>query len=161
MTAAAVLLASLTVGSTAMATPSKGPATTASPAPPLKGILDGPATKSQDGITLGISADVLVRDFELTYYRWSDSGWHEHPGPVIAVVKSGSVNRVTVPGCKVETFKAGEAFTEFGPHRVFNHSRTTAVLSITQLMPATVDTTDPAQTRLDVPKDPCKGKYRW
>ncbi len=72
--------------------------------------------------------------FELLYPARSVSGWHSHHGIVLAVVVSGSVERES--GCRTETFTAGDAFYEVGPHNVSNPStKEAAVLSITRIFP--------------------------
>jgi quercetin dioxygenase-like cupin family protein len=107
------------------------------PAPVASGVwagtLPGPATAKQDGVSLRTRGDTTVRSFTLTYPAGSDSGWHAHPGIVIAVVQSGTVERQV--GCEIETFSAGDSFTEVGPHDVKNVGRVPAVLSITQIFP--------------------------
>ncbi|MER7345544.1 cupin domain-containing protein [Streptomyces aurantiacus] len=48
----------------------------------------------------------------------ADSGWHYHPGPVIAVVASGTVTRTLADGT-VQTTGAGGVIVELeGPDRV-------------------------------------------
>ncbi len=107
------------------------------PAPVASGVwvgtLPGPAKVKQDGVELKTRGDATVRSFTLTYPVGSDSGWHAHPGIVIAVVQSGTVLRQA--GCKIETFTAGDSFTEVGPHDVKNAGTEQAVLSITQIFP--------------------------
>jgi quercetin dioxygenase-like cupin family protein len=98
------------------------------------GTLPGPAKVKQDGVELKIREDATVRTFDLTYAPGADSGWHAHPGIVIAVVREGTVKRRA--GCEIETFSKGASFTEVGPHRVTNPSSVDAVLSITQIFPA-------------------------
>jgi quercetin dioxygenase-like cupin family protein len=118
------------------------------------GVLDGPAVAKQDGIKLRTREDVKVRSFTLTYAVGAFSGWHSHPGIVIAVVQSGSVVRQI--GCKTETFTAGQAFTEVKPHYVSNlytkagPDAVPAVLSITQIYPA--DFPPPPRTEQNPPK---------
>jgi hypothetical protein len=100
-----------------------------------QGVLDGPGSIHQDGINLVIGkGDATVRSFDLTYPVDSSSGWHMHPGIVIAVVVSGTVSR-QLKDCSIATFSAGEAFTEVGPHLVWNPGMAEAVLRITQVFP--------------------------
>lgn len=124
----------------AQATPSSGPATVATNA--SSGLLDGtnrPARWTQDGIQLKSSAPTTVRTFTLTYPVGSDSGWHSHPGLVIAVVTAGTVERRTA--CGTDTFTVGDAFVEVGPHRVSNPGAVDAVLSITRIYPTRGEST--------------------
>ncbi|WP_115789790.1 cupin domain-containing protein [Arthrobacter silvisoli] len=132
-TSAAVFIAValLSTSSIAVATPGSG--TTAGPA--VIGTIEGSQKTEQDQIEFKSKGDLAVLDFELTYAAGAYSGWHKHPGIVIATVKSGSVTRQL--GCTTQTFVAGDTFTEVGPHFVSNPSTTTpAVLSITQIVPA-------------------------
>ena len=84
--------------------------------------------------------------FTLTYPPGAYSGWHSHPGIVVAVVKSGTVLRQV--GCRKETFTVGDSFTEVGTHRVSNPETVDAVLEITQIYPSDaparrIEQTDP------------------
>jgi len=143
LTSSAVSLGCLSVGSIALATPPADPPLTpiTDPNPPIIGLLDGRTKAKNDGIELRTRTDTNVAAFELTYPVGSFSGWHSHPGIVIAVVKSGTVNRQV--GCKVKTFTAGDSFTEVDPHFVSNYytdpakpGAVPAVLEITQIYPA-------------------------
>ncbi|NOJ61159.1 hypothetical protein [Arthrobacter sp. 260] len=143
-----VAVGTLATSSVATATPGSG----SSPSTPLViGTLDGPQKTKGDGIEFKTKKDVAVLDFELTYLPLGYSGWHEHPGIVIATVKSGQVERQL--GCgPAQTFTVGETFTEVGPHFVSNASTTTpAVLSITQIVPAA----DVNARRIDLPAPTC------
>jgi quercetin dioxygenase-like cupin family protein len=143
--ASLVAVAALTSTSVASATPSSG----TSPTAPVIGSLDQQQKAKQDGIELKTKGEVSVLDFELTYQPGGYSGWHEHPGIVIATVKSGTVSRRT--GCTTETFKAGQSFTEVGPHYVSNSGSIPAVLSITQIVPAS----ELDARRIDLPAPRC------
>jgi quercetin dioxygenase-like cupin family protein len=87
----------------------------------------------QDRVELKVKQPTSVATSTLTYEPGEFSGWHSHPGIVIAVVKSGTVTRQA--GCETETFTAGQAFTEVGPHFVSNPGDVDAVLSITRIYP--------------------------
>lgn len=103
----------------------------------LHGTDSGPFKISQDGIELKTKSPTTVTTFELTYPPGAFSGWHSHPGIVIAVVKSGTVVRQT--GCDAgEVFTQGDSFTEVGPHYVSNPGSTPAVLSITRIYPTSM-----------------------
>jgi quercetin dioxygenase-like cupin family protein len=157
LTISAVVLGSLSVGSVAFATDASDPP----PGPThgsvvVFGQLDVKTKAKNDGIELRTRDDTNVAVFELTYPVGSFSGWHSHPGIVIATVKSGSVKRQV--GCKVKTFAAGDSFTEVEPHFVSNvytdpeqPGAVPAVLEITQLYPG-----DPAAVRrFDAPAPAC------
>ena len=133
--AVTVLVAGTLTASTAAASPPGPEGNTPAPvAAPVVGTLDGPLRAAADGVRYGSARDATLRVYELRYPAGSFSGWHSHPGVVIAVVRSGSVERQT--GCVVETFEAGEAFTEVGDHYVRNPGPTEAILEITQVYPA-------------------------
>ena len=147
------------VGSTASGTPGKG--ATPYPIPPIDSTLDGPLRASADGIKLKIGDDATVRNFVLTYGPGAYSGWHKHPGIVLAVVLEGSVER-RLPCRKPETFVAGQAFTEVGTHYVRNvntseTSGPSAKLLITQIVPKD---TDPTEFREDRPEPTCRSHHR-
>ena len=142
--AVTILALSGLAASTASATPATGTSRTEF----VDGILK-PGVVRADGIKLKTKEDSTVRTFTLTYDVGGESGWHEHPGIVIAVVKSGVVDRKL--GCKrAERFTAGQAFTEVGPHFVSNPGNVPAVLEITAIFPT--DLTDEFRRDLDKPK---------
>jgi hypothetical protein len=150
------------VGSTASATdqstPPPGPVAPAPDVAPFISTLEGPVNAKQDGIKLKTRGDATVRTFTLRYPVGSYSGWHSHPGLVLAVVKSGKVVR-RLPCKKPETFSAGQAFVETGTHYVRNYYTDTsnpnlpaADLLITQIFPASTDLT---KLREDQPAPKC------
>ena len=142
--AVTILALSGLVASTASATPAKGISRTEF----VDGILK-PDVVRADGIKLKTKQDSTVRTFTLTYDVGGESGWHEHPGIVIAVVKSGAVDRKL--GCeRAERFTEGQAFTEVGRHFVSNPGDVPAVLEITAIFPT--DTKEEFRHDLDKPK---------
>lgn len=140
VTAGAVLVTAGLAGSTATAAPGDAPAPTPTPTLLVEGTLEGRSRASQDGITLKTREDVTVRSFTLTYPVAASSGWHEHPGIVLATVEQGTV--IQQVGCKRYRRTQGESFTEVAPHLVTNavtsgpEETGRAVLRITQLVPA-------------------------
>ncbi len=60
------------------------------------------------------STDVTVQ--KLTMAPGGHTGWHTHPGPVLVVVKSGSLTLYNAndPQCKSHTYNAGSAFVDRG-----------------------------------------------
>ncbi|WP_375433256.1 hypothetical protein [uncultured Friedmanniella sp.] len=148
--ASALLFCGL-AGSSATATPGKG----TTPTNDTTGTLAGPTTAAQDGVTLRTQGATKVRSFTLTYGAGAYSGWHQHPGIVVATVVSGTI--VQQVGCRERhTWTAGQSFTEVAPHYVRNFYRTgdpdavPAVLAITQIYPA-----DAAAVREDLPAPSC------
>jgi quercetin dioxygenase-like cupin family protein len=67
------------------------------------------------------------------------TGWHYHPGPVLAVVESGTLTHYD-DHCRANTYLTGEAFEEDpGPghvHMGANLSGTPVVLDVTYVVPA-------------------------
>ncbi|WP_258724268.1 hypothetical protein [Cellulomonas sp. NS3] len=140
-------------GSTAVATPPAPSPSAPSSANLVSGELagseNGPAKVSQDGVELKTKTATTVTTFELTYPVGSYSGWHSHPGIVVAVVKEGVVERRT--GCGAgDVFGEGQSFTETGLHHVSNAGEVDAVLSITRIYP-----TASTVGRIDQPAPRC------
>ena len=133
LTGSAALLMSGLVGSTATAAPAP-PTPAVTPSNLVEGTLAGPSKAKQDGVRLKTQQDSTVRQFTLTYDPGADSGWHYHPGIVVATVLSGSV--VQQVGCTRTIYTAKQSFTEVAPHRVRNRGTVPAVLAITQIFPA-------------------------
>jgi quercetin dioxygenase-like cupin family protein len=130
-------------GGAATATPTP----TVTPAPAVSGTLDDSGRRilriSQDGIDLRVRDEATVLTTEIVYQPGQESGWHSHPGIVIAVVGQGSVVRQTVDRrgrCVAETFGPGDAFYEVGPHFVSNPGDAPALLRITRIFPADMTT---------------------
>ena len=158
VTAGAALVVTGLAGFTASAAPGAAPAPAPAPTASLlvQGTLEGPSRASQDGITLRTRGDVTVRDFTLTYPVGATSGWHQHPGIVLATVEQGTVlQRV---GCRTYVRTQGESFTEVAPHNITNAVSTgpeetgRAVLRITQIVPAGT-----TELREDVAPPKCPG----
>jgi quercetin dioxygenase-like cupin family protein len=51
----------------------------------------------------------------LTFAAGGTTGWHAHPGPVLVIVKTGSVTKYSADDCTAQTYTAGQAFVENGP----------------------------------------------
>lgn len=140
VTAGAALVVTGLAGFTASAAPGAAPAPAPTASLLVEGTLDGPSRASQDGITLKTRGDVTVRDFTLTYPVAATSGWHQHPGIVLATVEQGTVLQQV--GCRTYRRTQGESFTEVAPHKITNAVSTgteeagRAVLRITQIVPA-------------------------
>jgi quercetin dioxygenase-like cupin family protein len=160
--AAAVVLAGgawmSAAGATPTATPTPSPAPTLTPAPAVSGTLDDSGRRilriAQDGIDLRIREEATVLTTELVYAPGQESGWHTHPGIVIAVVSEGSVVRQTPDRrgrCVSETFGEGDAFYEVGPHFVSNPGDEPALLRITRIYPS-----DMPEGRVNLEEPPCE-----
>ncbi len=87
-------------------------------------------------IQTGEPSDVRVQ--QITFGPGSNSGWHTHPGPEIAVVKAGSLVLQRAPGCDEITVPTGQgAFIPAGmPHLAHNDGEEAAELYTTQIVPA-------------------------
>jgi quercetin dioxygenase-like cupin family protein len=51
----------------------------------------------------------------LTFEPGGTTGWHVHPGPVLVIVKAGSVTKYSADDCTAQTYTVGQAFVENGP----------------------------------------------
>ena len=80
--------------------------------------------------------DVVVAD--VSFPALASAGWHNHPGPVFVVVKTGTLS-VWTANCVKSTYTTGQAFFEPGPESsllVKNESSTTAAtVSATFMVP--------------------------
>jgi quercetin dioxygenase-like cupin family protein len=127
--AAAGLLGMATI---ALASPPSGQHTT----PPVTGTLD-PVRVKTDGIRFRAMGPMVVTTFALTLEPGGFTGWHTHPGVLIATVQSGAVLRDV--GCKVRRYGVGQSFVEHGAQptgQVRNASAAApAVFTITQIAP--------------------------
>jgi len=70
--------------------------------------VDGVKVESKDAVDFAVA--------HLTFARGGSTGWHVHPGPVLVIVKSGSVTRYSAADCSAQTYTAGQAFVENGPN---------------------------------------------
>jgi quercetin dioxygenase-like cupin family protein len=80
------------------------------------------------------ATDVLTAD--LIFQPGATTGWHYHPGPVVVVVKSGTLTEVHINGCTTDHL-AGSAF--FEPpnevHNVVNNAKVVTEVYATFLSP--------------------------
>lgn len=110
--AAAGLLA-LTAGGIALATPPSGE----KPTPIAGGKLITPANVSR--IVTGGQVSIKARGaldalmLSVTMQPGGTGGWHKHAGPLISVVRQGTLTIVDA-SCKRHTLKAGNAFISSG-----------------------------------------------
>jgi len=51
---------------------------------------------------------------KITIAPGGTTGWHVHPGPVLVIVKTGSVTKYSAEDCTAQTYTAGQAFVENG-----------------------------------------------
>ena len=86
-----------------------------------------------------------------TFAAGGQTGWHSHPGPSLITVIEGTLT-VYHPGCTVETFSAGESFTDLGCgdiHDVRNETNAEAQDVAVQIVP------HGAPRRVDEPDQGC------
>jgi len=69
--------------------------------------VDGIKVESKD------AADFTVA--RLTFAPGGTTGWHVHPGPVLVIVKTGSVTKYSAQDATAHTYTTGHAFVENGP----------------------------------------------
>lgn len=101
------------------------------------------------------AGEVVVQ--EVTIGPGGTTGWHSHPGPVVVVVKQGTLTYVRADGgvCTSTPYSAGTAFVDPGQghqHTAFNFGSNDLVLFATYF-----DVPVGGSPRIDVPvvPDPC------
>ena len=84
------------------------------------------------------NTDVLVTN--LVVAPGGHSGWHAHPGPVLVVVKTGTLTHYDAndPTCTGKSYSAGTVFIEEGGevHIARNEGAVEATMVATSLLPA-------------------------
>lgn len=68
-----------------------------------------------DGMKVSSNQAVGFTVAHLTFAPGGTTGWHVHPGPVLVIVKAGSVTKYSADDCTAQTYTAGQAFVENGP----------------------------------------------
>jgi hypothetical protein len=110
----------------------------------------------RDGSTVVSNApaagEVVVQ--EITIAPGGTTGWHSHPGPVVVVVKAGTLTYVRAAGgeCIATPYPAGTAFVDSGQghaHTAFNLGAENLVLLATYF-----DVPVGSSPRIDVPVVP-------
>jgi quercetin dioxygenase-like cupin family protein len=72
----------------------------------------------------------------VTLQSGGSTGWHTHPGAVLAVVQSGTLTRYD-RDCHAQNYTANAAFKEIpGVHMGANNTSETVVLEVTYIVPA-------------------------
>src|SRR5467141_1768486 len=83
------------------------------------------------------NTDVAVSNIGIA--AGGSSGWHSHPGPVLVVVKSGTITRYSAdnPNCAADVYGPGTVFTEQGGqvHNATNQGAEPVVAVATFLAP--------------------------
>jgi hypothetical protein len=68
---------------------------------------DGIKVESQDAAGFTVA--------RLTFAPGGTTGWRACPGPVLVIVKTGSVTKYSAQDSTAQTYTAGQAFVEHGP----------------------------------------------
>ncbi|AXK35266.1 cupin domain-containing protein [Streptomyces armeniacus] len=103
-----------------------------------------------DGVEISAEGRTDVAYRKITIEPGGTTGWHYHPGRLLAVVKSGTLTR-TLADCSVEVSGPGDTVVEpVGPEHVHtghNHGKEPVVLYATYVKPEggpdSVDAADP------------------
>ncbi|MDQ4011818.1 MAG: cupin domain-containing protein [Actinomycetota bacterium] len=124
-------------------------AASATPGSGVTGTVLGKGT-SNDTIEVrnGGRTDVVVR--HIVIEPGGSTGWHYHPGELIAVVHKGTLTR-TLGDCSVQVSSAGQSFVEAAGNRHAHSGRNLGAepveLYVTYVIPAgtplSIDATDP------------------
>jgi quercetin dioxygenase-like cupin family protein len=91
-----------------------------------------------DGIKVTSTDAVSFTVAHLTFAPGGTTGWHVHPGPVLVIVKTGSVTKYSADDCTAQTYTARQAFVENGPtdeNMVRNNGSVPAETIVTFLTP--------------------------
>jgi quercetin dioxygenase-like cupin family protein len=75
-----------------------------------KGALAGPTEIEGLGIHFATERPTDIYVQQVDFPAHATSGWHQHPGLVLATVKTGTITFHF--GCRVATFTAGQTFVE-------------------------------------------------
>jgi quercetin dioxygenase-like cupin family protein len=96
------------------------------------------AGNAVDGIKVKSRGDTDVTMRVITIQPGGTTGWHYHDGPLIAVVKSGTLTR-TLSDCSTEVSNAGDSFVEPDGHHAVHVGRNLGtepvVLHVTYVLP--------------------------
>jgi quercetin dioxygenase-like cupin family protein len=79
--------------------------------PPLQIIALAPGTNNDKSFNLEGKGPTDVLQTELVFQAGAETGWHYHPGPVVVVIKSGSLTEIEDDGCVI-VHPAGSVFFE-------------------------------------------------
>ena len=90
-----------------------------------------------DGVRVSSQGPVDFVVEHLTFAPGGTTGWHVHPGPVLVIVKAGTVTKYSAD-CTLNRYSTGQAFVELGPtdvNMVRNETNSTAETLVTFLTP--------------------------
>ena len=118
--------------------PASGTAPPSATTQPLaRGTIAGGFTIHVGSIRVSAKGPIDLATAHLTFLPGATTGWHVHPGPVLVIVKSGTVTKYS-SDCVAKRYTAGQAFVERGPrdiNMVRNEGTTQAETIVTFLAP--------------------------
>jgi quercetin dioxygenase-like cupin family protein len=106
-----------------------------------RGTVAEPLKVETDGLVeLKTKGPIDVVDQTITIQPGGHTGWHSHPGPALAVIKSGTLTLYDGddPSCEPHAYNAGQAFVDRGGghvHIARNEGTTPVEVSVTYLTP--------------------------
>ena len=112
--------------------------------PQVRGTLPNHVQVNADRIKFSTKGETDVVVQTITYAPGGFSGWHTHPGFVLAVVESGAL-KVQV-GCSTHTYSVGQSFYESGTTPIMARASQETVVRVTYVVPKG------AAVRRDVPE---------
>jgi len=123
--------------------------------PPLQ-IIGLAQVRSDNSAKLEVDGPTDLLQTEIIFQPGAETGWHYHPGPVVAMVKSGAVTMIHSNGCTT-VYAAGSGFFELKDviHNVVNQTGSVADLYATFLSPAGTQPLIPASN----PGRVCHGEH--
>ena len=91
-------------------------------------------------VELKTKGPIDVADQTITIQPGGHTGWHSHPGPALATIKSGTLTLYDGddPNCTPHPFNAGSTFVDEGGghiHIARNEGTTPVEVSVTYLLP--------------------------
>ena len=129
---AAVALVAVALAGIALGTPPIG----GIGMPPVRGATDDKFKVKNDLLDFKTKGPIDIVQQSLTLQPGGHSGWHSHAGPVLVIVKSGTVTSYewNDANCTPETYSAGEAFIDAGDgHDARNEGSVAAEVVFTYL----------------------------
>ena len=108
---------------------------------PVRGTIAERFKVETDGLVeLKTKGPIDVADQTITIQPGGHTGWHSHPGPALATIKSGTLTLYDGddPTCTPHAFNAGSTFVDEGGghvHIARNEGTTPVEVSVTYLLP--------------------------
>jgi hypothetical protein len=159
------LLASALVSGAAGADPGHGGHRGVAPIPPVKAVMSEPLARGaagefaikdrEAGIRLAATDPTDLVLVKATLPRRGSTGWHEHTGPSMVIVTSGTLRMIEPAhgrhrGCTDRTFRSGTAFPHpSSVHNFANDGNTPLVFHIAYFVP---EGTSPAPIPVGKPR---------